>query len=489
MKTLKQIFLTALLTIAPLAIAQKPMYWPWQNWKPVEQFPKGFLFGAGISHYQYEGKRPDHIATDYNNFDLLADMYDTNGKQHKNIKDLSGDACKGWEKALEDVELVHKAGLNVYRFSIDWAKVNPHAGVFDQSALDHYIAVLDRCNELGIKPLIGLHHYTDPVWFIEIGGWTKRENIDYFVTFARKVYKAFGDRVWLWSTFNSPDGYAAKCCVTGEMIASIDSKNNPVIRHRDFSAHANMFCNLCLAHVAVYNALKEEFITQHKAGKCQNEPQIGILKNILQFEAGQLWDNIVCSLLNNLFDEAFFSFFTTGSYPNWIGSGIIATDTRAPYALDYIGLNYYSHKMINNFGAGEIPGEIPTQNPNYAIYPEGLYYALETIDKKLAQPVSNLHSKKLPIYVTENGIAAIREEDREIFFKKYLYALHKAIDHGINVKGYFNWSLMDNYEWGSYGKKYGLYHVDFTSPERTRTLKTDAGTAYFLELARKTHTA
>ena len=469
-------------------ITAQPTFWQWNNWQPIKQFPKGFLFGAGISHYQYEGSRPDHIDTDYNNFDLLCDSYDSEGKLHKNITDLRGNACKGWDNALNDVDLVYDAGLDVYRISVSWEKINPYLNVFDHTALAHYQAVLDRCNERGIKVLVGLHHYTDPVWFTELGGWTKRENIQYFVQFARKVYKALGDRVWLWSTFNSPSGYAAKCFLTQEMIAAIDKNNHPVMKKNDFSGFSQMLCNLCLAHVEVYHALKQEFIVQHKAGACTHNPQIGILKNILQFEPEYVWDKALCHFLTNLFDNAIFEFFTKGTYPNWI-TGTIATDTRAPLSLDFIGLNYYSHKLIHNFKPSSIDGEVPTQNPNYVIYPEGLYYALATIDEKLAQPLSIIHSKSLPIYVTENGIAAINDEDRETFFKKYLYALHKAIDHGINVKGYITWSLMDNYEWGSYSKKYGLYHVDFNHDDRTRTLKTDAGTQYFLEVAQKTRCA
>ena len=272
------------------------------------------------------------------------------------------------------------------------------------------------------------------------------------------------------------------------MIAAIDKNNHPVMKKNDFSGFSQMLCNLCLAHVEVYHALKQEFIVQHKAGACTHNPQIGILKNILQFEPEYVWDKALCHFLTNLFDNAIFEFFTKGTYPNWI-TGTIATDTRAPLSLDFIGLNYYSHKLIHNFKPSSIDGEVPTQNPNYVIYPEGLYYALATIDEKLAQPLSIIHSKSLPIYVTENGIAAINDEDRETFFKKYLYALHKAIDHGINVKGYITWSLMDNYEWGSYSKKYGLYHVDFNHDDRTRTLKTDAGTQYFLEVAQKTRCA
>ncbi len=490
------ISLLALISSASITLAQ-PKYWDWSDskWQPVTQFPKGFVFGAGHSHLQYEGPRTDNESPSSNNWHLLENA-GVNGKPHENIKKKCRDACKGWDKAVEDVDLVYDINLDVYRMSASWEKINPAPGVFDPFALDHYVAVLDRCNELGIKVLMGLHHYTDPLWFIELGGWTKRENIEYFVEFAREVYTALGDRVWLWATFNSPSGYAAKCFLAGEMIAAVDSNNNSVCNTKDFSGHLNMLCNLCLAHVEVYNALKEEFIASHKKDIYQNEPHIGILKNIIQIEAGNLLGNIGCAVTENLLNNAMFEFFTTGIFPRYNFFGLIkdsnnplAVDVRAPLSLDFIGLNYYSHLEIKGMSKKNVDNEIATQNPNYTIYPEGLYYALETIDKEIVTPIWNTYKKEVPIYVTENGVAALTDDDRELFFKRYLYALNKAIDRGIDVRGYFNWSLMDNYEWGSYEKKYGLYGVDFDDPDRKRTLKTDAGTKHFLEVVKNTKNA
>jgi len=500
MKQKITVFLLALASsvLAPITTLQAaPKYWNWSDgkWQPVTQFNKNFLFGAGHSHHQYEGIRLDNEDTDYNNWHLLEDSKIFDGKRHKNIKHKCGDTCKGWDKAVEDVDLVYDIGLDVYRMSVSWEKINPAPGVFDPFALEHYIDVLDRCNERGIKVLMGLHHYTDPVWFTELGGFTKRENIKYFVEFAHEVYKALGDRVWLWATFNSPSGYAAKCFLSGEMIAAVDSKNNFVCNTKDFAGHANMLCNLCLAHVEVYNALKQEFVTLHKKDICHNEPQVGILKNIIQMEAGDLFGNIGCTVTEHLLNDPMFEFFTTGVYPRYYffnlaknNNNPLATDTRAPLSLDFIGLNYYSHLEVKGMSKKNVDNEIATANPNYTIYPEGLYYALETIDKEIVTPIWNTYKKEVPIYVTENGIAAINDNgaDRELFFNRYLYALHKAIDRGIDVRGYFTWSLMDNYEWGSYDKKYGLYRVDFDNSDRKRTLKTDAGTQYFLEIVKNT---
>jgi len=498
---MKKLSLLLLLLPAVQVTLPEACYWQKTDWQIAKPFPEDFLWGAGISHYQYEGPRDSHKATDYNNFDFLSNQAifsEKNNEYHPSITHVRGDACRGWEYALDDVDLVYDIGLDVYRMSVSWEKINPKPGKFDYTALGHYKAVLDKCNRLGIKVLLGLHHYADPMWFTKLGGWTKRENIRYFVSFAREVYQALGDRVWLWATFNSPSGYAAKCFMNGEMVAAIDSKGNPVIQSKNLSGHSDMLCNICLAHVDVYYALKEEYtlksvLPQHKENIYQKDPQIGILKNILQMEAVQPWDTIGCKIKNDLLDNAMFTFFTKGTYPaNWSNSNL-AVDERAPTALDFVGLNYYSHLEMNNFKAKNFPDEVKTQNPNYTIYPEGLYYALETIHKELIVPISSIRNKEIPLYVTENGIATDSDEHRELFFTRYLYALSKAIHNGINVKGYITWSLMDNYEWGSYNKKYGLYAVDFGSPIGSgsfkRTLKSDAGTQFFLDLVQHKHPA
>jgi len=509
--------LLSIITLLSCAFAlADQVYWTDCDWKPVSQFPEGFVFGAGHSHLQYEGARPGHEANDYNNWHIL---------ENSNIKPglvKCGAACKGWEKALDDVDLVYDIGLDAYRMSVSWEKIMPTPdGKPDQEALDHYIQVLDKCNTLGIKVLMGLHHYTDPAWFTKKGGWTKKENIKYFARFARMVYQAFGDRVFLWATFNSPSGYASKCFLTGDMIAAIDENNKYVCKEKDFDGHANMLCNLCLAHVEVYHTLKEEFNTLKEQGVYTHEPQIGILKNMIQMETDRfdIIGNIGSYVVDHLLDGPMFEFFTTGVYPHYYMKSLfkdsanpIATDPRGPFSHDFIGLNYYSHMALSGSSKQKVSGEIETQNSNYTIYPEGIYRALVTINNELVQPIQSIwHTtgiqKELPIYVTENGIAAEKPEHREIFFTRYLYAVNKAIEQdNINVKGYFTWALMDNYEWGSayteqvkpqdpkdieiwkkyQPKQYGLYKVDFNDPNRTRTLKTDAGTQYFLNVVNNT---
>ena len=312
--------------------------------------------------------------------------------------------------------------------------------------------------------------------------------------------------MWQWTVFNSPSGYAAKCFLAGEMIAAINGEKI-IMENKDFYGHANMLSNLCFAHVQVYHALKCIFQCNCKLENFHNEPQIGLMKNIFQLEPSTIIDNIGTYLTKKLLDDPIYEFFTKGTYTHAINpftSGtLLLTDYNAPHTVDFIGLNYYSHKKLHYFKPTAFEQDIPTANENYTIYPEGIYYALEEIDKKLATPLSRKQKKNIPIYITECGIATHndkdKDKDREIFYTKYLYALQEAIKDGIYVKGFITWSLMNNYEWGAvyYGvksKPYGLFKVDYDKYDKNgnliykgsmkRTLKNDAGTKYFLDMVK-----
>jgi beta-glucosidase/6-phospho-beta-glucosidase/beta-galactosidase len=210
----------------------------------------------------------------------------------------------------------------------------------------------------------------------------------------------------------------------------------------------------------------------------------GVSQNILQLDPWN-WcnplDQLGCSMAAKLQDNGFFDFFTNGTFSIYIPFKVSCSHTnpQAVGALDFIGLNYYSHMYMNMFKQVHGPAEEVTQNPNYVIYPEGLYRALTTINDKVAKPLN------IPIYVTENGIATDDDAQRDQFLKRYLFAVSKAIEDGIPVKGYIHWSLLDNYEWGSYGKHYGIYKVDRQTQERTFK----PGAAYLAACARKTFNA
>jgi beta-glucosidase/6-phospho-beta-glucosidase/beta-galactosidase len=181
-------------------------------------------------------------------------------------------------------------------------------------------------------------------------------------------------------------------------------------------------------------------------------------------------DHLGCKIATDLMDTDFYGFFTKGRFTVWI-PGLVNCDHKNSAAIgatDFIGLNYYRHMYMKNFKPVHGADEELTQNPNYAIYPEGMYRALTTINEKIIEPLKKLTPPhNIPVYVTENGIATDDEEQRERFLKMYLASVSRAMKDGVPVKGYIHWSLLDNYEWGSYDKHYGIYAVDRETQERT----------------------
>lgn len=453
------------------------IYWNWDNIDTTDvNFPKDFIFGVGTSAYQVEGNctNTDWWRWEQGNYE--------DGTPH--VQDRSGRACDQWNKFKEDIALLNEMGVGIYRFSIAWDKVQPTADTFDADAIEHYKEMCRELNKYGIKAHIGFHHYTDPIWFADLGGFTEEANIHYFADYCERILADFAkdpevnNTVKLWSTFNSPSGYVFHKYHTGCFPPGI--KNNKQLA-------LTVLKNMMEAHVQAYQRKRVMNPTA----------QLGILKNIMQMEPWRPWhpmDNFACSIAPKMTDECIFSFFTTGRFVAKIPfdnapfmADVDYTNPDAPNCLDFIGLNYYGHSYLKNMTRFLHPDEIPTQNPNYSLYPEGLYRAIKTITEKVVRPIEQLpNGKHLPIYVTENGTTDNTPENRELFFKRYMYAMHRALQEGCDVGGYILWSGFDNYEWGCKGvKNYGIVKIDFESPELTRTIKSDRGTEYFLNLIKK----
>lgn len=442
-------------------------YWDWDCIDTSKiSFDPAFLFGVGTSAYQTEG---DCTNTDWHAWEQQKDQ-----QGNACVQDKSGLACDHWNKYKEDVLLLKQIGAGIYRLSLAWDKIQPTEHTFDQAAIDHYKDVVRELHKHGIKVLIGFHHYTDPAWFAQKGGFEHEDNIAYFVNFCTHVVQAFAQDkldVDMWTVFNSPEGYAFHKYFIGDFPPGIKG---------DKQLTLSVLKNMCEAHVQVYNAAK----------KINPQAYIGLLKNIMQVDPYRPWhplDVFAADIAAKMTDECQFSFFTTGRFSAKIPFEAAAfmvnvehNNDAAPGSFDFVGLNYYSHTYMKNMAKTPHPDEIATENPNYTIYPEGLYRAINLVSDRLCAPAQALTGKEIPVYVTENGVAHDDPLVRKQFFERYLYAIDKTIKEGRNVKGYIYWSFMDNYEWGSYGKKYGLVHVDFNDPERKRTIKTDMGTNYLL---------
>ncbi len=418
--------------------------WDWGKIDTTEiNFPPQFLWGVATAAYQVEGN------SNNNNWSAWENARDENGKPRIKHAQKAGLACDHWNRYREDILLMQELGVKAYRFSVEWSKIEPREGEFDEAALQHYREVCDALLAAGLTPMVTLHHFTHPLWFEQKGAFEKTENIPLWIRFSERVFQALHEKVNLWCTINEPEVFASQGYFLGVFPPG---KKDPQLT-------GVVLKNLLEAHVQVYEALKKL-----PGG---DKAQIGLVKNIFQFDPQRRWnffDWMLARRFNYLFTDAVIEFFKTGEFRTATPGlmNVHYTAAAAPHTLDFIGLNYYSHMLLKfqwnlkEFFKFEYrPDEIMTDMP-YPIYAEGFYRAIKTISQL-----------GCPIYITENGIADARDDRRELFIRRYLYAMSRAMQEGCDVRGYFYWSLLDNFEWAEgYDMKFGLYEVDFKTQQR-----------------------
>lgn len=444
------------------------MYWQrkfpelrW-DWDEIEvndiKFPSNFLWGVATAAHQVEGN------CDNNNWSAWENAVDAAGQPRIKRGQKAGLACDHWNRYREDIKLMQALSVKAYRFSVEWSKIEPNEGEVNAAAMRHYREVCEELQSAGIQPMITLHHFTQPLWFDRSGAFEQENNIPLFVRFCENVFQALHDLVPIWCTINEPEVYAAQGYFTGIFPPG----------KKDANAAGLVLKNLLEAHVQAYHALKR------LPGGAQ--AQIGFAKNVFQFDPYRYWhpgDWILSRRLNLLFNDSIFDFFNAGHF-KFHTPGLVKVEhhnSAAVRALDFIGLNYYSHFHVKlkwdrttPFTFACPPNQILTDMP-FAVYPEGFYRAVKEISRLNA-----------PIYVTENGIADAKDDRRELFIRRYLYALSQALKAGEDVRGYFYWSLLDNFEWAEgYDMKFGLYEVDFATQKR----KLREGARGFVEIVKR----
>ena len=406
-------------------------------------FPSDFLWGTATAAHQVEGNCNNN---NWSNWETSIPSHDYS---FLHSKQPAGSACEHWTRYPEDIKLMKELGVNAYRFSVEWSKIEPQPGEFNQNALTHYSTVIDSLISKGITPMITLHHFTNPIWFEELGAFEREENIQYFVRFSQKIFEEYSDRVIYWCTINEPAVYTVQGYFTG--IFPPEKQN--------IRLAAKVLKNLIRAHVDIYFSLK----------KLPNgeKSQIGFVKNINQFKPWRKWhpvDQMVVWFSNHFYNDAILHCLMTDEYTLKVPflSGENGIIPNASQSFDFIGLNYYSHNFLK-FQLLRTPHinvvfpkkEIKTDMP-YTMYAQGFYDAIESVSKL-----------KKPIIITENGVADKYDNFRSKWISDYIKQMAIALENGIDIRGYFYWSLLDNYEWvESYHMKFGLYEVDFKTQQR-----------------------
>ena len=375
--------------------------------------------------------------------------------------DHAGTAADYWNRCFDDIKLMKELGLNAFRFSIDWSMIEPVAGEFDEEALKHYDDFINALLANNITPMITMYHWVHPQWFEKMGAFESEENIQYFVRFCVRIFNRYRDRVNLWTTLNEPNIYAFSAYVRGVFPPGV----------RDSLRAGEVLKNLWLAHVAVYRTLKP---------RGNKKTEIGVIHQHLIFKPFHETSSVERSAtdyLTQLISTASFEFLRTGHFkfrsipaidmlffglrkPKYVSKTIEFDCPDLPATIDFIGLNYYSEVKLNFLKPHQNPhyydDEIRT-DMQYGFCPEGLYNS-----------IVDMSALGVPIYITENGIADADDDRRALWIERHLYALNRARHDGYDVRGYFYWSLLDNLEWDEgFKMRFGLYHVNFDTKERT----------------------
>ncbi len=421
-----------------------------------KDFPEGFTFGAATAAYQIEGHAFGGAGRTH-----WDDFAETPGNVVN--AETGAVACDHYHRWEEDLDLLKAGNFDAYRFSASWARVMPEGrGPVNDDGLDFYDRLVDGMLARGIKPALTLYHWELPSALADLGGWRNRDIANWLADYAQVIWSRLGDRIWSVAPINEP-----WCVAWLSHFLGIHAPGQ-----RDIRAAARAMHHVCLAHGTTVSALRA-------AGA-------GNIGAVFNFEHALPADTSPeTAKATATYDAIYNRWFAGGvfrkSYPAEALEGLLPhmpTGWEKDFEvigqpLDWCGVNYYTCKRVTHApgpwpNTGDGIGTLPKTDMGWEIHPEGLHHFL----MRLARD----YTGELPLYITENGMAApdrplgnrIEDDDRIDYYLVHLREVLRAIADGAPVKGYFAWSLLDNYEWAmGYGKRFGLVRVDFDSLNRT----------------------
>jgi beta-glucosidase len=418
-----------------------------------ERFPHRFQWGVATSSFQIEGaSREDGKGES---------IWDRFCQQPGAIADASnGDqACEHYHRLESDLDLIASLGVDVYRFSVSWPRVQPLGhGAWNGPGLGFYDRMVDGLLRRGIRPCLTLNHWDLPQALQDRGGWNSRETVHRFVEYAQEINRRLGDRLALLTTHNEPWVVAVLGHEQGIFA--------PGIRSRRVATQVSH--HLLLSHGLAVQALRAD----------GTRAPLGIVLNLGHVEAASdsPQDQAAAHRGDGWGRRWYLDPLFKGRYPEELLSELGADapttepgDAQAIAArMDYLGVNYYSRSVFQASEPFDVKKSgLPLTDMGWEIYPQGLTGLLCWLDANYTLP---------PVWITENGAAfadtaeggRVRDEQRVTYLQDHIAAVADAIDQGVDVAGYMVWSLMDNFEWASgYAKRFGIVHVDYQSQRRT----------------------
>jgi beta-glucosidase len=437
--------------------------------KHSKMLTEDFVFGVATSSFQIEGAADSREPS----------IWDTFCAEPGRIKDGSNGlvACEHIQHWQADLELIASLGVDAYRFSVAWGRVIRADGSVNQAGLQFYIDIVDALNAMGIAAHVTLYHWDLPQYLQDQGGWLNRNTAARFAEYAEVMVKALGNKVASYATLNEPF-----CSAYLSYEAGIHA---PGVKNRKQGRQAAH--HLLLAHGLALPRLR------HHAPQAEH----GIVLNFSPcFPASTQAADVAAAKLAHAYHNLWYlQPLLTGSYPD-LGAALreedlpeIQPDDMDVIAqpIDFLGVNYYTRTVFRdkNGWFSDVP---PTQQPlttmGWEIYPQGLTEVLSD----LKQTYSNFP----PVYITENGAAfadtlvdnKVHDEARIDYYQKHLLAVHNCIEAGIDMRGYFAWSLLDNFEWAEgYTQRFGIVYVDYATQQRTLKDSAKALQAFWRERA------
>jgi beta-glucosidase len=406
------------------------------------KFPETFLWGTATSPTQVEG----HVVNEWTDY-VAADG------GHCRV------ACNHYHRYEEDVALMAGLGVNAYRMGIEWSRLQdkPFAPL-NQKELERYVHLLDLLKAANITPMVVLHHFSNPRWITAAGGWLNPATIPAFADYAAKLGSALKERVHLWNTFNEPGTYASLTYLLGGF---------PPFHKWNFSSYRKVIRHMAEAHVRASEVIRRE-------GNGGKIPEIGIAKNWTFFGAFQafaFWDHALAEISHHAFNRFVLNEFFGGARRK---------------ASTFLGVNYYGRARLNHFQALVPTNGVPREKlKKLGIVSDDMFERHSAGFGKLLKALHRRYG--LPIYVTEHGAASADEDFRIRDLTEHLRELRGAMDGGTDVRGFFYWSLLDNFEWQfGYTKKFGLLSVDFSDEKLPRKM-TRVGEFYRSVCAQSRH--
>ncbi len=385
---------------------------------PAISFPDGFLWGTATAAHQIEGGNVNN------------DWWVMEHDPASGCVDVSGDACDSFNRYPDDIAFVAGLGLGAYRFSIEWSRIEPEEGEFSTVALDHYRRMAATCHEHGILPVVTFHHFTHPRWLADAGTWEAPHAPDRFARLCEKVTAHMGDLIGVACTLNEPN-----------VVATMGWRHGlfpPRVRDRTRRDAVN--AAMVSAHRKAVEAIRSG----------PGDFPVGMTVSMTDFQlepGGEAWIERLRKPNEDVFLEA-----TGGD--------------------DFVGVQTYTRMRVGPDGSMGSADGVPTTQMGYEVWPEALGATI-----RRATDVTG----GLPVYVTENGIGTDDDPLRIEYVTRALAGVRQCLDDGIDVRGYFYWSLLDNFEWVlGYGPTFGLVAVDRATFERTAK----ASAAFFGTVAR-----